>query len=77
MVKYLIFPTIQDSLYRSNQIAISQGCDENSVTQYWFGSIEHSDGRAALEVTDESFLTENEVLELKDFEWMKNEGFNL
>ena len=76
MVKYLIFNSLSDALYRSHQIAISQGAGQpDDVTQYWFGAIEHTDGRAALEIDDDSFLNEEEREELKDELWMQHEGW--
>lgn len=76
MVKYLIFNSLSDALYRSHEIAISQGAgDPDDITQYWFSAIEHTDGRAALEISDEALITDEEKAELKDELWMQDNGW--
>lgn len=75
-MKYLIFPSFDMALQRSHNIAVEQGAGkEGDVTQYWFGTIEHEDGRAAMEVSDEALITDAEKLELKDENWMENDGW--
>lgn len=73
-MEYLIFPTEQDAQDRSHEIAVAQGC--SGVTQYWFGWIVHpTNGEAALQITDESILTEEEIAELKDYDYMLTNGW--
>jgi len=75
-MNYLIFNSLSDALYRSHQIAISQGAgDPDDVTQYWFSAIEHTDGRAALEISDETLITDEEKAELKDQTFMQQNGW--
>ena len=64
------------ALQRSHNIAVEQGAGkEGDVTQYWFGTIEHEDGRGAMEVSDESLIADWEILELKDEAWMEQDGW--
>lgn len=75
-MKYLIFPSEADAQFRNHQIAIAQGSGGvDDITQYWFGMITHQDGRAALEVDNESLLLSSEVAQLKNEDFMRNENW--
>ena len=71
-MQYLIFPTEQEAQDRSHQIAEEQGC--SGVTQYWFGWI-NKDPQSALQVDQPELLTEEEVAELKDEQYMEDNGW--
>lgn len=73
-MKYLIYPNEQSALDRSHEVAVAQGC--SGVTQYWFGVSKHpSTDVACMIVDDESLITEAEVGELKDKEYMDANGW--
>lgn len=72
-MQYLIFPTEQEAQDRSHQIAEEQGC--SGVTQYWFGWINHPSGESALQVDQPELLTEEEVAQLKDYQYMADNGW--
>jgi len=69
---YLIFPTEQQALDRSQEICVSQGCT-GDTTAYWFGVITNSttsEGAMQIPEDQQYLLTEQEVLELKDYQYM-------
>lgn len=75
---YLIFPTEQAAMDRSEQIAIINGCT-GDVTKYWFGWIVSYTNapETALMVPDNQTdeLTPTEVTELKDQAYMEANGW--
>lgn len=75
---YLIFPTEQDAMNRSEQIAILNGCVGN-LTKYWFGWIVSYTNapETALTVPDDQIdeLTPTEITELKDQAYMEANGW--
>ena len=76
-MKYLIFSTIQLALNRSQEICISQGCTGNTTT-YWFGCIKHpitEEGAMHVPEDQEYLITEEEILELKDYQYMYDNGW--
>jgi hypothetical protein len=76
-MKYLLFETEQEGLNRSQEICISQGCTGDTTT-YWFGVIKHpltEQGAMQVPEEQESLLTEQEVLELKDQQYMNDNGW--
>ncbi len=76
-MKYLIFTTEQDALDRSQEICIQTGCT-GDVTIYWFGCIVNQNTlEGALEVPEdqENFLTTQEISELKDQQYMVDNGW--
>lgn len=92
-MKYLVYPTYQEALDRSQEICVSQGCSGDTTT-YWFGCIEHPiTGEGAMQVfkgedyiatepdgtevivNGESVLTQNEILQLKDYQFMYDNGW--
>jgi hypothetical protein len=76
-MKYLIFPTMQLALDRSQEICVSQGCTGDATT-YWFGCTEHpTTGEGAMQVPEdqEYLITEEEILELKDYQYMYDNGW--
>jgi hypothetical protein len=76
-MKYLIFSTIQLALNRSQEICISQGCTGNTTT-YWFECIKHpttEEGAMYVPEDQEYLITEEEILELKDYQYMYDNGW--
>jgi hypothetical protein len=76
-MKYLIFPTMQLALNRSQEICVSQGCTGDTTT-YWFGCTEHpttEEGAMQIPEGQEALLTEQEILELKDQQYMNDNGW--
>lgn len=74
---YLIFPTEQEALDRSEQIAIGQGCT-GDITKYWFGTIVNpstQQGAMVVPEEEESLLTPQEVDSLKDEQYMVANGW--
>lgn len=75
---YLIFPTEQAAMDRSEQIAIAQGCT-GDVTKYWFAwivSYTNAPESAMMVPEDETDkLTPIEVTELKDQAYMEANGW--
>ena len=69
---YLIFPTEQAAMDRNHEIAVAQGC--SGTTQYWFSWIV-KDPEAALVVDQPDLLTPEEVAELKDYQYMDDNGW--
>lgn len=75
-MEYLIFDSESDAQFRNHEIAVSQGSGGvDDITQYWFGMIINQDGKAALEISDKSLITESERLKLKDENWMQQNGW--
>jgi hypothetical protein len=71
-MNYLIFSTLQLALNKSQEICISQGCN-NSTTIHWFKCIEHPlTGEGAMKISEnqEYLISEQEILELKDYQYM-------
>jgi hypothetical protein len=71
-MNYLIFSTLQLALNKSQEICISQGCN-NSTTIHWFKCIEHPlTGEGAMKIPEnqEYLISEQEILELKDYQYM-------
>ncbi len=76
-MKYLIFSTIQLALNRSQEICVSQGCT-GDTTIYWFGCTEHpTTGEGAMRVLEnqEHLIIEEEILQLKDYQYMYDNGW--
>lgn len=74
---YLIFPTEQEAIDRTQEIATEQGCT-GDITLYWFGWIVHpSSTETALQVPDDQvgYLTPTEQSELKDQAYMDANGW--
>lgn len=75
---YLIFPTEQAAMDRSEQIAQSQGC-YGDVTKYWFAwVVSYTDApETALMVPDDETdkLTPAEITELKNQAYMEMIGW--
>jgi hypothetical protein len=68
---------MQLALDRSQEICVSQGCTGDTTT-YWFGCIEHPiTGEGAMYVPEdqEYLITEEEILELKDYQYMYDNGW--
>lgn len=76
-MKYLIYNTKQEALNRSHEIAVMLGSGGgDDVTQYWFAVVENSDtGQAAMEVENEGLLQPAEIAELKDEQYMIDNGW--
>lgn len=75
---YLIFPTEQAAMDRSEQIAIMNGCT-GDVTKYWFGwVVSYTNApETALMVSEDQTdeLTPTEVTELKNQAYMEANGW--
>ena len=75
---YLIFPTEQAAMDRSEQIAIAQGCT-GDVTKYWFAwivSYTNAPETALIVPDDEADkLTPAEITELKNQAYMEMIGW--
>jgi hypothetical protein len=79
MARYLIFPTMDAALARSNAQALAKGCD-GVTTKYWWGQIEHpTNGQAALVIGDAPYgtdgLTDAEVSVLKTQDQLNAAGW--
>jgi len=76
-MKYLIFPTMHLALNKSQEICVSQGCT-GDITTYWFGCIEHPiTGKGTIQIPEDQqyLLTEEEILQLKDYQYMYDNGW--
>jgi hypothetical protein len=76
-MKYLLFQTEQEALNRSKEICISQGCTGDTTT-YWFEVIKNSlteEGAMQVPEGQELLLTEQEILELKNQQYMNDNGW--
>ena len=74
---YLILPTEQKALDRSQEICISQGCTRETTT-YWFEVIKNNTtNEGAIIVPEEQIylLTQQEVQQLKDYQYMYDNGW--
>lgn len=76
-MKYLIFNNELEAQNRNNEICISQGSGKpGDITRFWFGII-NKESDFALVVDDESLLTDIERQNLKDEQWMVNNGWTI
>lgn len=76
-MKYLIFNTESEAQVRNHEICVSQGSGKpGDITQYWFSTIMNN-LECALVVDDESLLTDIERENLKDEQWMTNNGWTI
>lgn len=76
-MSYLIFSTKQEALNRSQEICISQGCTRNTTT-YWFDVIKNKITNEAVMIIpegQENLLTEQEVSNLKNYQYMYDNGW--
>lgn len=76
-MNYLIFSTNQQALNRSQEICISQGCARETTT-YWFAVIKNNTtNEGAIIIPEEQIylLTEQEISELKDYQYMYDNGW--
>lgn len=74
-MQYLIYDTKALAQSRSAEEAINRGCSPDSVTSYWWGIIEHIDGRAALQISDPEALNAIEQTMLNSQEEMDADGW--
>ena len=76
-MKYLIFPSLQDALNRSQAICQQQGCT-GDITTYWFGCIENQTTlEGAMQVPEgyEDVLTPQEISDLENQQYMVDNGW--
>lgn len=79
-MKYLIFNTRSDADIKNQQIATSQGAGTTAgdVTRFWFNTIDNlQTQQAALQVYDESVLSQQDIQDLKDEQYMIDNGWDL
>ena len=74
---YLIFPSLQDALNRSQEICQQQGCT-GDITTYWFGCIENQttlEGAMEIPEGQEDVLLLQEISILQDQQYMVDNGW--
>ena len=69
-MKIIEYDTEEEALARSKEEAYKKGCNENTITQYWWGVREGTNGKWGLLVGQDS--VEEETIEIND-DWFKVE----
>jgi len=76
-MKYLIFDTFEEAEIRNEKTTISlSGFKPSNLSKYWFSMISKDD-QFALIIDDENLVNESERENLKDEDWMKDNGWTI